>query len=88
MGLCEAKSPSVMKNVCGSLPSHGIELKWVHGQPLMPKILSKVSTLFPLVMALAFKEKCVGRIVSGSEKDGMALSYLLQPLDCMPSCEG
>jgi hypothetical protein len=35
-----------------------------------------------------FKEKCVGRIVSGSEKDGMALSYLPQPLDCMPSCEG
>jgi hypothetical protein len=31
------------------------------------------------------KEKCVGRIVFGSEKDGMALSYLLQPLDCMPS---
>ena len=35
-----------------------------------------------------FKEKCVGRSVSGSEKDGMALSYLLQPLDCMPSCQG
>ena len=48
-GLCGAKSPSVMKNVCYSLPSHGIELKWVHGQPLVPKIHSKVSTLFPLV---------------------------------------
>jgi hypothetical protein len=79
-----------MKNVCGSLPSHGIKLKWVRGQPLVSKILSKVRTLFPLVTALRtrFKEKRVGRIVSGSEKDGMAISYLLQPLDCMPSCEG
>jgi hypothetical protein len=56
MGLCETKSPSVMKNVCGSLPSHGTELKWFHGQPLVPKILSKLSMLFPLVMALVFKE--------------------------------
>jgi hypothetical protein len=31
MVLCEAKSPSVMKNVCSSLPSHGFRLKWVHG---------------------------------------------------------
>ncbi len=53
--LCEAKSPSVMKNVCYSLPSPGIELKSVHGQPLVPKILSKVSTLFPLVTALVLR---------------------------------
>ncbi|KAH9975465.1 hypothetical protein BGW80DRAFT_1436615 [Lactifluus volemus] len=43
MGLCEVKSPSVMKNVCNSLPPHGIELKWVHGQPLVPKILAKAA---------------------------------------------
>jgi hypothetical protein len=55
VGLCEAKLPSVMKNVCGSLPSRGIELKWVHGQRLVPKILSKVSTLFPLVTALVLR---------------------------------
>jgi hypothetical protein len=42
----------------------------------------------PVGYGTRFKEKCVGRIVSGSEKDGMALSYLPQPLDCMPSCEG
>jgi hypothetical protein len=55
VGLCEAKSPSVMKNVCGSLPSHGIKLKWVHDQPLVPKILSNVGTLLPLVTALLLK---------------------------------
>ena len=48
-GLCEVKSPSVMKKVGNSLPPHGIELKWVRGQPLVPKILAKVSTLFLLV---------------------------------------
>jgi hypothetical protein len=54
-GLCEAKSPSVMKNVCVLLPPHGIQLKWVQGLPLVPKILSKVSTLFPLVTALVLR---------------------------------
>ncbi|KAH9973315.1 hypothetical protein BGW80DRAFT_1459207 [Lactifluus volemus] len=43
MGLCEVKSPSVMKNVCNLLPPHGIELNWVHGQPLVPKILAKAA---------------------------------------------
>ena len=51
-GLCEAKSPSVMKSVLQSIPSQGFQLKWVKGQPLVPKILSKVSTPFPLVTAL------------------------------------
>ena len=55
MGLCEATSPSVMKNVCGSLPPHGIDLKWVYDQPLVPKNLSKVSTLFPLVTVLVLR---------------------------------
>jgi hypothetical protein len=48
----------------------------------------KCEYAIPVGYDTRFKEKCVGRIVSGSEKDGMALSYLLQPLDCMPSCEG
>jgi hypothetical protein len=43
--LCEAKSPSVMKKVGELLPLNGIELKWVRGQSLMPKILANVSTL-------------------------------------------
>ena len=42
----------------------------------------------PVGYGTRFKEKCVRRIASGSVKDGMALSYLLQVLDCMPSCEG
>jgi hypothetical protein len=41
-GLCEAKPPSVMEKVGNSLPPRGIELKWVPGQPLVPKILAKV----------------------------------------------
>jgi hypothetical protein len=51
-GLVEAKSPSVMKKVGDLLPSHGIELRWVRGQPLVAKILAKVSTLFLLVTML------------------------------------
>jgi hypothetical protein len=42
----------------------------------------------PINCGTRFKEKCVGHIVYGSEKDGMAFSYLFQLLDCMPSCEG
>jgi hypothetical protein len=42
MGLCEAKSPSVMKKVGVSLPSRGIKFEWVRGQPLVSKILAKV----------------------------------------------
>ena len=55
MGLCDAKSPSVMKNVCASLPPHGFKLTWVPDQPLVPKILSKVSTLLPLVTLLVLR---------------------------------
>jgi len=35
-----------------------------------------------------FEDICVGRFVSGSETDGMAVSYLPQLLDRVPSCEG
>jgi hypothetical protein len=42
----------------------------------------------PLSYGTRFKEKYVGRIVSGFEKVGMALSHLPQLLDCMPSCDG
>jgi hypothetical protein len=43
--LCDAKSPSVMKKAGELLPRRGIELKWVTGQTLLPKLLSKVSVL-------------------------------------------
>ena len=55
MGLCEAKSASVMMNVYRSLPSYGIPLKWVCSQPLVPKLLTNVSTLFPLVTAFVIR---------------------------------
>ena len=55
VGLCEAKTPSVMTQVCNSLPPHGIQLKSIRGQPLVPKILTMVSTLFPLVTVLVLK---------------------------------
>jgi len=86
--LCEAISPSIMMAVDRVLPLHGIELKWVQGQTLVPKILTKVSTLFPVGYRVGFNDICVGGFVSGSEKDGMAVSYLPQLLDCVPSCEG
>ena len=86
--LCEAKSPSVMKDVGKLLPPHGIELKWVTGQSLVPKILSNVSVLFPVGYNICFKTISADRIVPGIEEDGMAVPYLPQLLDCVPSCEG
>jgi hypothetical protein len=47
--LVEAKSPSVMNRLGELLPRHGIELTWVHGQTLVPKIFAKVS--MPLLSA-------------------------------------
>jgi hypothetical protein len=85
--LCEAKSPSVMKKV-GGLPPRGIELTWVRGQSLVPKILAKVSTPLSISYNTGFEDICVGRFVSGSETDGMAVYYLPQLLDRVPSCEG
>jgi len=76
-----------MKKAGDSLPPHGIELTWVSGQRLVPKTLAKVSTPIPVGYNIGFKETCVGRIVSGSETNGMAVSYLPQLLDCVPSCE-
>jgi hypothetical protein len=55
VALCEAKSPAVMNQVCNSLPPHGIELSWIHDQPLVPRVLTNVSTLFPLVTALVLR---------------------------------
>ena len=43
--LCEAKSPSVMKKVGELLPQRGIQLTWVSGLSLVPKLLSKVNGL-------------------------------------------
>jgi hypothetical protein len=86
--LCEAKSPSVMKKTGDLLPPHGIELTWIRGQPLVPKLLAKVSMPIPVGYNIGFKETCADRIVSGSETNEVAVSYLLQLLDCVPSCEG
>ncbi|KAM6493292.1 hypothetical protein JOM56_011426 [Amanita muscaria] len=41
--LCEATSPSVMKQVGELLPPRGIELTWVGGQSLVAKIFSKAA---------------------------------------------
>ena len=53
--LVEAESPSVMKKVGELLPSHGIKLRCVHHEPLVEKILAKVSTLFLLVAILILR---------------------------------
>jgi hypothetical protein len=65
-----------MKEVGELLPLRGIELKWVRGQSLVPKILSEASVLFPVCYNICFKEICTGRIVPGLETDGMVVSYL------------
>ena len=44
--LLRVKSPLLMKKAGELLPPRGIELKWVYGQSLVPKVLSKVSTVF------------------------------------------
>ena len=84
--LAEAKSPSVMKMVCDLLPARGIELKWVRHQSLVPKVLEKVSTQV-LSCNTNFEEtcNCIGRFISGSEKDGMAVPYVPQLLDRLSS---
>ena len=40
--LVEAKSPTVMKVLGESLPPHGITLKWLAGETLVPRIFQKV----------------------------------------------
>jgi hypothetical protein len=86
--LCEANLPLVMKKAGDLLLPHSIGLIWICGQILMPKILTKVSMPIPVSYNISFKETCVGSIVSGSEMNGMAVSYLPQLLDCVLSCEG
>ena len=54
--LVEVKSPSVMHNFIELLPQNGIELTWARGQTLVPKMLTKVSTLFSSPTALAVKK--------------------------------
>jgi hypothetical protein len=85
--LLEAGSPSVMKKVGAKLPPHGIELTWVSRQSLVPKILSKVSALFPARYNICSKGICAGRIVPGLETVGMAVPFLPQLLDRVPACE-
>ena len=54
--LIEAKSPSVMNSVGVLLPPNGIELTWVPGRTLAPKMLAEVSTLFSSPITLAVKK--------------------------------
>ena len=42
--------------------------------------LLKGEYVIPVGYGTRFKEKCVGRIESGSEKDGIALYFLPQPI--------
>ena len=70
--LLEEKSPSVMKKAGELLPPRGIELKWVCGQSLVPKLHSKVSALFSLHYNICFILICAGCIVPGLERNGMA----------------
>jgi len=74
--LCEAKSPSVMKEVGKRLPVRGIELEWIRSQSLVRRILSKVSTLFFVRYNVGYNKIYVVRVVSGSETDGMAVPFL------------
>ena len=75
--LIEAKSPSVMKKAGELLPLSGILLTWVSGfKALVPKILQKVGVLLPVSLNAGFDRIHAGRVVSGSEKDGMVVSYL------------
>ena len=43
-----------MKKAGELLPPRGVELKWVYGQSLVPKILSKVNALFPVGYNICF----------------------------------
>jgi hypothetical protein len=77
-----------MKKVGGLLPAHGIELPWIRGsQSLVRKLLTKVGTSFSISYIVGPNKICVVCVVSGSETDGMVVSFLPQLLDCMPSCE-
>ena len=84
----EAKSPSVMKKSGELLPPRVIELKWVCGQSLVPKFLSKVSAPFLVNYNICFTAICAGRIVPGLETNGMAVFFLPQLFDRVPACEG
>ena len=86
--LLEAKSPSVMKKAGEFLPPRGIELKWICGQSLVPKLLSEVSALFPVHYKICFTAICAGHIVPGLETNGMAVFFLPRLLDRVPACEG
>jgi hypothetical protein len=47
--LCEAKSPSVMRQVSDALPQEGVELKWDPGDSIiMRKVLNNVNVVFPV----------------------------------------
>jgi hypothetical protein len=47
--LCEAKSPSVMRQVVDALPQEGVELKWDPGDSnVVRNVLNNVNVVFPV----------------------------------------
>jgi len=82
----EVNSPSVMKVVGDFLPPRAFKLKWLRDQPLVLKIFQKVKT--PVLRCNTdFDNSCkyIGCFISGPEEDGMALPYVPQLLDRLPS---
>ena len=84
--LVEAKSPTVMKVMSESLPPHGITLKWLAGGALIPRIFQKVGTcVFKHEPNFDDSRNSIGRSLSGSEENGVALPHKPQSLDHLPS---
>jgi hypothetical protein len=86
--LYEAESPSVMKAVGELLPLRGFKLDWVLGQPLVARILLKMSGLYFVRYNTSFKEICIGCIVPRPTANGMVVSFVSQLLDCLSPREG
>ena len=86
--LCEVTSPSVMKTLSESLPLHGIKLKWVRGQSVVSGIFLQVCLSFAIGYSTGLKDTYTGCFISRTEKNGVAVPYMPQPLDHFPSCPG
>ena len=62
--LLGVKSPSALKKAGELLPPRVIELKWLYCQSLVPKILSKLSTLLPVPFTnIGFTAICVQAVL-------------------------
>lgn len=75
--LVEAKSPTVMMRMGELLPTHGISLKWVTEEPLVPRVFQKVGTrVFKCNTNFDDSRNCIGRSLSGPEENGVALPHV------------